>query len=853
MRSGRRRNDNQSTGVDKGTVELVFSEGRGPGGAVRSTFEIRKTGNKLARLRRLKHFEEHGAAFTAEATQLRKKLDAAEGTAELQEGACDAQLRRIQDLERRVIHAETALRGKELALREARQERWRKKMREEEKEAFRWIKEDPPPRDLAVREGKKVSSTTTEALEMLERRWRKVWDRRLPDREAARKALHEWLPHAPEVHWADLAADDVRWQMYRQAGKAGGVDGWSGAEVASSICAQEEVAWLFNSFERLAVQPRAWLALRQSHLPKEAPADNEYFLDVEKWRPISVSSCWYRVWASTRLCSPCCRQWCDQWWGDAMTGAKKGHEAHEAIAEILLRVHEGDFCCSRDFSLAFDTVAPEIACEAMAVLGCPSHITELLKHHWSSQERWLTLGGAIHPAVQVVESSLPQGDPWSPLALCAVLLAPLRNIRHAEPHTYVQLFVDDRTWEHASLDAMLHVARIWDEWSDRLGLVENAAKQQWMHKDAGKRKNLLNRGINADYVKPTAEVLGVKVTGGKRAPPGKKERRRWKEAMVQATKARALPVAKWEKQRVVETAPLTKAAWGWCDGVPRVQDCEKLQQKAFRAVETPLASSPPLRTLVPGHRLHVRFRIQQEVVVAYARVFSRDTSGRFDLGDPAQQARQRGLHTVVGQHLGWTGWKPTGGAWTWYHEGTDTTFSLNKRHGEWRRPKRLAHVLREAWRHTMYCAWQRSGRIDARLCQGIAYDPLRLKALHQAVANGGGRGAARLFTGAVVSPAHLASGRGEEVRECPFCGGAPATLGHLAWECGHDAFHGRPWVRPVDALQRRLFWPTGRRERAREDDLIVRWGIELDRIIRDDRYSGDDGGRMAGPAPPPTA
>ena len=127
-------------------------------------------------------------------------------------------------------------------------------------------------------------------------------------------------------------------------------------------------------------------------------------------------------------------------------------------------------------------------------------------------------------------------------------------------------------------------------------------------------------------------------------------------------------------------------------------------------------------------------------------------------------------------------------------------------------------------------------RIDSELwCAGIDYDARRLKACHAHV-----RAtplAARLFTGAVVSPAHLAVSKGENP-SCPYCGQQAGDLRHCAWLCADPRLAaGRPCAEPSDPLQARLFWPKGERNTKALDDAIVSWGLMLDEIILSDRYN----------------
>ena len=76
---------------------------------------------------------------------------------------------------------------------------------------------------------------------------------------------------------------------------------------------------------------------------------------------------------------------------------------------------------------------------------------------------------------------------------------------------------------------------------------------------------------------------------------------------------------------------------------------------------------------------------------------------------------------------------------------------------------------------------------------------------------------------------------------CPWCRRAPGTLDHFARQCDSpDLAALRPSAQPQDALQRRLFWPSGTRRLKTEGELIFRWGAALDGLILQQRCDHDD-------------
>ena len=80
--------------------------------------------------------------------------------------------------------------------------------------------------------------------------------------------------------------------------------------------------------------------------------------------------------------------------------------------------------------------------------------------------------------------------------------------------------------------------------------------------------------------------------------------------------------------------------------------------------------------------------------MATARVVSKSTHAG---STPCAWGSGRTWAGTIQQHLTWTGWRSTA-QWQWYHHGIGETISLDSTNQHWHSPKRLGHILREAWR-----------------------------------------------------------------------------------------------------------------------------------------------------------
>ena len=802
----------------------------------RGTFQERKQANALARLHRLKWLEEHGRGRGEEARALRAKLGKALPDKGFDQMGYLSALTRQQAVARVIDDTEVRLRKLTEERREKRLKDWRSRVQSTQRKAHEWLR-DFAPKDVLVKEGETTAQDTNEALGMLRRRWRKVWDREKPAAHRWREKLGQWLPTLPEQEWPELSEEDVREGMRRQAGSSAGPDGWTGDELVDAMFASEAITNLLNEMERAACVPAGWKQYRQAHLPKATPEGGSNTLSAEDFRPICVASAWYRLWATSRVRSEASRRWQDTWWDPDMVGAKKGFESHQAAASAIVAANMDMFVTSWDYSLAFDMADPAIAGHVLSALGLPSNIGNMLMGTWGEQRRWLQLAGCALKEPERVSSSLPQGDPWSPMALCAMLLAPLRQIKHNCEDIHVQLYIDDRTWESPNIITMLRAADYWTQWSQVLGLKENEKKKQWLHRSPRRRRELAAAGIDPATIHDAIDVLGVKITGGRSRALSKKEKKRLETARAQLARARQLPHQRREKREICAAGPVSKAAFGWIEQPMPRGAADQLRQGVATALRPPRQSAPPLRRLAWGHRADPRYRAQQDTIMALARVASKRAHALSDFARELPWQQKGSFAGEVSRHLEWTGWKPMAARWTWKHTGlADTIISLDHTSREWRRPKALGHVLREAWRHAQYDSFIRSKRRDAAIIgqSGVGYDPLRVKAVLRCYNENPGK-AMRVLAGAVVSPmCNAVARRDPGLGECPWCGAPQGTLDHIAWACA--GVPGRPPVRPADVLQRRLFWPKGTKAARAVDDAIVHWAYTLDDLLLQERY-----------------
>ncbi|CAK0830965.1 unnamed protein product, partial [Prorocentrum cordatum] len=88
--------------------------------------------------------------------------------------------------------------------------------------------------------------------------------------------------------------------------------------------------------------------------------------------------------------------------------------------------------------------------------------------------------GCCHSRPQQVNGSLPQGNPWSPVTMCCVLMGPFQQVAAEANGVKCKLFIDDQARTSSSLAAIRRAAVISRRWNAVVGPREDATKQQWM-------------------------------------------------------------------------------------------------------------------------------------------------------------------------------------------------------------------------------------------------------------------------------------------------------------------------------------------------------------------------------------
>ena len=657
--------------------------------------------------------------------------------------------------------------------------------------AASWIKsEGPSPQCLQNDEGQ-VLSNRPAAAQALREHWCSIFGALKPADtycEAFRQKYSDYLrPRSLGLSLSKIKAQDLRASLKKMKGKAAGLDGFS-PDCLLSLPEEglSQLADFLNHCETAGSWPACLTQWKLIFLPKGKKVTPA----LDETRPIAISSAIYRAWGRLRL-----RQLADhlaqalQPW---QAGGAKGVDP-----EVLLLAAEVDFpgethsyAAALDYRKAFDSCDFPLALIGLRAMSVPETILTLLEDQWRRQVRWVTFAGVTCPEPIEFSAGLPQGDPWSPLGLAAVLAAPKQHAASKAPGTECLLYLDDRTLLSTSQESLRVALDTWDELSQVSRMRTHEAKTQ-----------VFCRRLNSA---DTADVLGASL-GSSNRPLTQKEQARKEKAASVASRIALLPVSLKMRAALCATVFSPIAAWA-CLLNGRVPDAAELSwyystfRKAVKGGDAKgdRSSRDLQKLLLLGHTADLS-------VVAACRVLkaaARWASYKFRIGqDPQSAALMKARPVRALDSCLPAPWKSSGswGRWT----NGQATWNILAESAE---QKRAEHEVRESWRLTRLQRWLAANRNDARDArnEGLIASSALIKRLRMIAGQVDGHGVSIMCGGFAPDARWTPAGPIRDM--CHDCMQpiAPHTK-HVMWDCVAHA-HLRTVCAPASALAQRLGW-----------------------------------------------
>ena len=363
-------------------------------------------------------------------------------------------------------------------------------MRENGKALTAWLHSSRFLLPSAVSSGqgrhRKVSASFPEAINMIEKFWRKVWDQptNCEELNKAREGRLTAPSGEPFDSHACVSAEELQMQARHDAHGTAGPDGWTAAEVSHLPLAYwSEFSTMLARWMQTNSFPQVFRHCRMIMIPKDGFELASGPIPVDKLRPISVFPVHYRICSSAFARRSSTKAWLQGRIPDCTHGAVQGRSAASAIAALEASFHGSDksILISLDQQQCFDRVSPELALAHLTHAGFPNMWANLLAWVWKDQQRWIQTGRYSAQSPASVNSSLPQGCACAPLALVNLLVEATRDVQTlhtvCDPVTQTT-FLDDRNAVTQSPQQAKRYLERWEHWCIKLGLLENRNKAE---------------------------------------------------------------------------------------------------------------------------------------------------------------------------------------------------------------------------------------------------------------------------------------------------------------------------------------------------------------------------------------
>lgn len=215
----------------------------------------------------------------------------------------------------------------------------------------------------------------------------------------------------------------------------------------------------------------------------------DHTIGVDNLRPITVLSCWHRIWTSA-------------WVKQSLKGWMRRHvPAHFAVAHTT---------ASGEVALdLLDSLIP-FGPACLLHLGGDSSFVSIVTQVWQNQCRWISFGAHTHSVCTSCAPAIPQGGPLGPFMMtlwtwagwCAVesVCSPSRSL-------LTRIYVDDRSFCSARCWDLMERFHAWCAWSFSVGLLENQSKTVVVASTPARRLTL--RRVWPEHAVRDAELLGV--------------------------------------------------------------------------------------------------------------------------------------------------------------------------------------------------------------------------------------------------------------------------------------------------------------------------------------------------------
>ena len=225
-----------------------------------------------------------------------------------------------------------------------------------------------------------------------------------------------------------------------------GLDSWPpSALVVIPVEAIRPLAWLYYTCELAKMWPRNMLDIRVQVIPKT----NDPAAPPSGYRPISITSVWYRAWSSWVLRRLPSRVW--DCLDKSACGGLPHRSPHAPLLEIMLEIEQSLNkqqdrgwlgIVSLDAVKCFDLLSYPLVVQCCIRVGLPQEILALLLSFWLNSTRYISAHRFVSGEGFQTWNGVPQGCAMSVMMCVCMVMSWTQQTRI--PGVKVLSFVDDR-------------------------------------------------------------------------------------------------------------------------------------------------------------------------------------------------------------------------------------------------------------------------------------------------------------------------------------------------------------------------------------------------------------------------
>ena len=328
---------------------------------------------------------------------------------------------------------------------------WKRSIRKDISSSYQHLrrKASKAPTQVSFANGQ-ITANISDRLRSIEAVWKKVYSTHKNGEPTLRRLLEIYGPSlkSSKSNLGQLTTANLRTALNKMRPSSSGLDQILTSELQVAISWSpmllDHLTSLYQTIEDINRWPANLTKGAVAFIPKEPEKDAPL---PEEFRPITILSCIYRLWAAARHLQ-LAQRWFPSWKHDKSFGGKFSSSADQLALETCLQLADayanGEEVAGLSFDLrkCFDTVPVGLALDLMLTRGCDPPIVQTLRSFYNQHTKFFRLDGhhsqAFKPSCGII-----QGCPLSMLILTSLVTCWLEYNDAKIPVAVSRSYADD--------------------------------------------------------------------------------------------------------------------------------------------------------------------------------------------------------------------------------------------------------------------------------------------------------------------------------------------------------------------------------------------------------------------------